>query len=137
MAVTVLLKSKNTEIKGKVAEVSLSSKNTGGQYLVKINLDKTDAKILPGMYTTVKFPIEKTAKITTDKILIPTEIIFTNGDLKGIYTVSQQNTAVLRWIRLGRTFGNQTEVISGLNANEKYILSADGKLFNGAKVTVK
>lgn len=137
MAVTVLLKSKNTEVKGKVAEVSLSSKNTGGQYLVKINLDKTDAKILPGMYTTVKFPIEKTAKVTTDKILIPTDIIFTNGDLKGIYTVSQQNTAVLRWIRLGRTFGNQTEVLSGLQANEKYILSADGKLFNGAKVSVK
>lgn len=134
MEVTVLLKSKNTEIKGKVAEVSLSSIHTGGQYLVKINLDKTNAKILPGMHTTVKFPIANTAKQTSDQILIPTEIIMTQGDLKGIYTVSQQNTAMLRWIRLGRTFGNQTEVLSGLNADEKYIVSSEGKLFNGASV---
>ena len=30
-------------IKGKVTEVSTSAKNTGGQYLVKVALDKTDA----------------------------------------------------------------------------------------------
>jgi len=40
-------------------------------------------------------------------------------------------------LRLGRTFGNQIEVLSGLSSNESYIISADGKLFNGAKVTIQ
>ncbi|QRM90616.1 efflux RND transporter periplasmic adaptor subunit [Lacinutrix sp. WUR7] len=134
-AVDVLVKSINKTIKGKVAEVSTSAKNTGGQYLVKIDLDKTDANILSGMFTTVQFPVER--KATSSMVLIPTEAIVTNGQLSGVYTVSQSNTALLRWLRLGRTFGNQVEVLSGLNADEAYIVSAEGKLFNGAKITIQ
>jgi hypothetical protein len=36
-----------------------------------------------------------------------------------------------------KTFGNQVEVLSGLSANEQYIVSAEGKLYNGAKVSVQ
>ena len=54
-----------------------------------------------------------------------------------LYTVSQTNTALLRWLRLGRTYGNQVEVLSGLNTDESYIVSAEGKLFNGAKVSIQ
>ncbi|WP_299101608.1 efflux RND transporter periplasmic adaptor subunit [uncultured Winogradskyella sp.] len=133
--VDVLVKSINQTIKGKVTEISTSAKNTGGQYLVKIDLDKTEAKILSGMFTTVQFPVERKAK--TAMVLVPTEAIVTNGQLSGIYTPSQSNTAMLRWLRLGRTFGNQVEVLSGLNADEAYIVSAEGKLYNGAKISIQ
>ncbi|MFD0988478.1 efflux RND transporter periplasmic adaptor subunit [Mariniflexile jejuense] len=133
--VDVLVKSINQTIKGKVTEVSTSAKNTGGQYLVKIALEKTDANILSGMFTTIQFPVERKAK--SELVLIPNEAIITNGQLTGIYTVSQRNTAILRWLRLGRTFGNNVEVLSGLNADEAYIISAEGKLYNGAKVSIQ
>lgn len=134
-SVAVLVKSINKTIKGKVVEVSTSAKNTGGQFLVKIDLEKTDAKILSGMFTTVQFPVEKKAK--SELVLIPNEALITNGQLSGVYTVSQSNTALLRWLRLGRIFGDQVEVLSGLNADETYIVSAKGKLFNGAKVSIQ
>ncbi|WP_452233236.1 efflux RND transporter periplasmic adaptor subunit [Lacinutrix sp. MEBiC02595] len=130
--VDVLVKSINQTMKGEVTEVSTSAKNTGGQYLVKIELEKTDAKILSGMFTTVQFPVERKAKSTM--VLIPKDAIITNGQLSGVYTASQSNTAMLRWLRLGRTYGNQIEVLSGLNADEAYIISAEGKLYNGAKI---
>ena len=38
---------------------------------------------------------------------------------------------------VGKTFGDQVEILSGLNANDQYIISAEGKLFNGAKVSLK
>lgn len=133
--VTVLVKSINQTLKGKVAEVSTSAKNTGGQYLVKIALDKTEANVLSGMFVTVQFPVEK--KSTIQMVLIPTDAIITNGQLSGVYTVSQSNTALLRWLRLGRTYGDQVEVLSGLSADEGYIVSAEGKLFNGAKISVQ
>jgi hypothetical protein len=44
MAVKVLVKSSNANLTGKVSEVSSSATNTGGQYLVKINL-KTITKV--------------------------------------------------------------------------------------------
>lgn len=131
--VDVLVKSINQTLKGEVAEVSTSSKNTGGQYLVKIDLDATEANILSGMFTTVQFPVER--KSQTQMVLIPTEAVVTNGQLSGVYTVSQSNTAILRWLRLGRTFGDRVEVLSGLNADESYIFSAEGKLYNGAKIS--
>ena len=84
------------------------------------------------MFTTVQFPIER--KATSEMVLIPTEAIVNNGQLSGIYTVSQSNTALLRWLRLGRTYGDQVEVLSGLNSDESYIVSAEGKLYNGAPI---
>ncbi|MFK5880002.1 MAG: efflux RND transporter periplasmic adaptor subunit [Flavobacteriaceae bacterium] len=133
--VEVLVKSINKTLTGVVSEVSTSANNTGGQYLVKITLNKTDAAILSGMYTNVKFPSNK--KIATNKVLIPLNVIVKNGQLRGVYTVSQNNTAILRWLRLGKTFGNEIEVLSGLNADEQYIVSAEGKLYNGVKVAIK
>jgi RND family efflux transporter MFP subunit len=135
ITVNVLIKSLDKTIKGKVTEVSTSAKNTGGQYLVKLDLEKTDVHILSGMFTTVQFPVERNVK--SELVLIPNEVIVKNGQLSGIYTVSSSNTALLRWLRLGRTYGNQVEVLSGLNADESYIVSAEGKLFNGVKVSVQ
>ena len=139
MPVTVLVKSNNTTISGKVAEVSVSAKNTGGQYLVKINLAKTSNKILSGMFVNVQFPIENknqtTAKTTT--VLVPQSALVHQGQLTGIYTVGTGNVAILRWLRIGKSTGDQVEVLSGLSANEQYIVSAEGKLFNGAKVSAQ
>ncbi|MBU3821543.1 efflux RND transporter periplasmic adaptor subunit [Flavobacteriaceae bacterium XHP0103] len=132
-AVSILVKSINKNIAGKVTEVSSSAKNTGGQYVVKVALDKTNESILSGMFVTVQFPVESSG--TSKVVLVPQEAIVTKGQLSGIYTVSESNTALLRWLRLGKTFGDQVEVLSGLSPEEAYIISADGKLYNGVKVS--
>ena len=138
MKVNVLVKSINQEVEGKVSEISLSAKNTGGQYLVKIDLNKSEAKILSGMFVNVQFPVEKKENVkASDKILIPVTAMVKEGQLKGVYTIGSGNVAILRWLRIGKTFGNQVEVLSGLSANEQYIVSAEGKLFNGAKVSIQ
>lgn len=133
--VKVIVKSSDLILPGTVTEVSTSARNTGGQFLVKVALDKTDAAILSGMYATVQFPIEK--KTDTTSVLVPEEALVKRGQLTGIYTVSQSNTALLRWLRIGRTFGGNVEVLSGLSADENYIISSEAKLYNGAKLTIK
>ncbi len=132
--VDVLVKSLDRSIKGKVTEISSSSKNTGGQFLVKVELERTDANILSGMFTSIQFPVER-KQDSTLMVLIPQSAIVKNGGLKGVYTVSGQNRALLRWLRLGKTYGDKVEVLSGLNADEQYIVSADSKLINGTKVS--
>ena len=57
MPVSVLVKSSNEKLSGKVSEVSISATNTGGQYLVKIDLGKTDNTVLSGIFVNVKFPV--------------------------------------------------------------------------------
>jgi len=138
MPVTVLVKSSNANLTGKVSEVSLSATNTGGQYLVKVNLDKTDSSVLSGMFVNVQFPIEnKKQAAQNDSVLIPQSALVKQGQLTGIYTIGTGNVAILRWLRIGKNFGNQVEVLSGLSSNEQYIVSADGKLYNGALVSIQ
>ena len=80
MPVKVLVKSSNDRLTGKVSEVSSSATNTGGQYLVKINLDKTDNSVLSGMFVNVQFPIENKVQVAkTEMVLVP-ETALVNKD---------------------------------------------------------
>lgn len=140
MNVKVLIKSTNQEVAGRVVEVSGSAKNTGGQYLVKINLNAQNKNILPGMFANIQFPVEnknRNIASVTDKVLVPKSALVEQGQLTGIYTVGTGNVAILRWLRIGKTFGDQVEVLSGLSSNDQFIVSAEGKLYNGAKVSIR
>ena len=135
MAADIMVKSIDKSFKGNVIEVSSSAKNTGGQYIVKLSLENTNESILSGMFANVVFPVENpnvTAKNTI--ILVPKKAIINQGQLNGIYTVNNDRIAILRWLRLGKTFGDQVEVLSGLSAGENYIVEAQSKLYNGAKI---
>ena len=139
MKAKVIVKSTNQELSGTVTEVSGSAKNTGGQYLVKVNLNNVGSKVLSGMFVNVQFPVANKQQVatTSDKVLVPETALVKQGQLTGIYTIGNGNTVILRWLRIGKTFGNQVEVLSGLSANEQYIVSAEGKLYNGAKVSIQ
>ena len=139
MPVKVLMKSTNNEVTGTVDEISRSATNTGGQYLVKINVPQS-RDYLPGMFVNVVFPFKRSGSVNQDfqeSVTVPKSALVENGQLTGIYTVSSANTAMLRWIKTGKTLGDQVEILSGLNSKEPYIVSANGKLCNGAKVQVK
>jgi hypothetical protein len=70
-------------------------------------------------------------------VLVLQSALVKQGQLTGVYTIGNGNVAILRWLRIGKTFGNEVEVLSGLSANEQYIISADGKLYNGALVSIQ
>lgn len=139
MSVEVTLKSLNKTVSGTVSEISKSAANTGGQYMVKINIHNGSG-LLPGMFVNVQFPFKNSGKINKDfqeSMMIPKAALVENGQLTGIYVVSSQNTAVLRWLKTGKTMGDRIEVISGLNPKETYIVSSNEKLYNGAKIQIK
>lgn len=137
MSVKVIQKNTGEELEGTVDEISMSAVQTGGQYVVKIDVKGED--ILPGMYVNVVFPVEKVAdqSFDSESVFVPKDALVKNGQLTGIYTVSQSGTAVLRWVEIGKDLGDQVEVLSGLSNDEAYITSANGKLYNGVKVSLK
>ncbi|WP_372751027.1 efflux RND transporter periplasmic adaptor subunit [Labilibaculum sp.] len=125
----------DVKIKGLVSEVNPSSQYTGNQFEAKIVLQPSkeqQSNLFSGMYANVL--IEKGAM---PSIMIPEKVLVHKGQLTGIYTVSESGTAMLRWLRLGKTIGNQVEVLSGLSDGEKYIISYQGKIWDGAKLTIQ
>jgi len=135
MPVDVLIKSTNIQLQGSISEISHSSKNTGGQYLVKVTLNNDYKNILPGMFATIQFPINKVKK-GQNSITIPTSSLIRRGELVGVYTVNKQNIALLRWLRIGKTFGENTAILAGLSIGESYVLTASSTVTNGVKLQI-
>lgn len=131
----VLIKAFDSEINGTVEEVSVSSNNTGGQYIVKIDLDDHKHKLYAGMFSTITF--ESLENVQQQKILIPENSLITKGELKGIYTVGVNNNAILRWLRIGRKYENKYEVLSGLDIGDKIITSSNSRLYNGSPLIIQ
>jgi len=135
----VKIKSADKSFTGKITQLNPSSQFTGGQYLVKISIPEGEKKTLySGMFVNVSIPVAHRAVVSKpDVIMIPQSAIVNRDELTGIYTVSNDNKALLRWIRLGKQYGDKVEVLSGLAKDESFIESANGKLYNGVPVTVK
>jgi RND family efflux transporter MFP subunit len=134
----ILVKSTGKSFKGKIIQINPSSQFTGGQYLVKVSVpDSAKSFLNPGMYVNVSIPIHHAVSQITDMILVPSSAIIYRDELTGIYTVSDDNKAMLRWIRTGKSYGDKTEVLSGLSKDERYVLSSGGRLFNGTPVSIK
>jgi len=88
------------------------------------------------MFASVSIPGKDNRQQKTGVALVPLSAIINRDELTGIYTVSANNTAMLRWVRLGKTYGDKVEVIAGLSKDEKFIGSSGSKLYNGAPVVV-
>lgn len=133
-SVKVDVKSLNKRIEGTISELSPSSTLTGGQYAVKIAIDSKEKENLrSGMYAGI-YISGKVVKQEMKGVWIEKTSVVKREQLTGVYVVGSNNQAMLRWIRLGKEIGEQVEVLSGLNANDRIIKQADGKLYNGKKV---
>jgi len=134
----IQIKSTGKLVDGKIIQINPSSQFTGGQYIVKISIPTTAKKdVYAGMFASVSIPVKDFRQVKNDVVLVPSSAIINRDELTGIYTVSAINTALLRWIRLGKTYGDKVEVISGLSKDEKFIGSSESKLYNGVPVVVK
>lgn len=120
---------------GQIIEINPSTNNTGNQYQAKILVTVPEgctARLYSGMYADVLFEYG-----TQEIILVPQKSLIHKGQLVGLYAVSQSGNALLRWVKTGKTNGDNIEILSGLSNGEKYIESSNSKLFDGALVSSK
>lgn len=98
-------------------------------FMVKVDLPKT-----PGLKTGMfgRFQLDKGL---TQTILVPSAAVVERGELSSLYVVGSDQTARLRWVKLGRRFEQQVEVLSGLNEGEQ-VLSDGSRGVDGAAVQI-
>ena len=134
----VTVKTTGATFTGTLSEVSPSSQFTGGQYMAKVAIPDTETKNLKaGMYVNVFIPrTGDEAASSSSSLTIPLESVIKKEDLTGVYVVGTDSIVSLRWIRLGKTHGDRIEVLSGLNKEETFVVKAEGRVYNGVKVSV-
>ena len=136
-AVSVDIKSINRRFAGTITQLNPSSQFTGGQYIIKISIpEKEKQGLYAGMYANILIPSANKTAVQNDAVFVPVSCIVNKDQLTGLYTVDNNNKAVLRWVRLGKTSGDRVEVLTGLSKDEAYISHADGNLYNGASIKI-
>ncbi|PWD98390.1 efflux RND transporter periplasmic adaptor subunit [Marinilabilia rubra] len=121
-------------VKGVITNISPSSKFSGPQYEILIGLmpDEGQASaVKSGMFANVKLHHG-----TEQVIEVPSDLIVKRGQLTGIWMVSPQDKALMRWIRPGRELNGKTEILSGVKSGERYITEHDARLYDGILVEV-
>lgn len=98
--------------------------------LAEIDLQNTDGKILPGMFATVSFAV----KNSKPPVLLPGNALVVRTAGPQAYTVDANNVAHLHSVTLGRDYGTDVEVVSGLQAGDHVILSPSDSVQDGSKV---
>lgn len=134
----IIIESIGKHLKAEVSEVSPSSQMSGGQYQVKVRIPDAEKNGLhSGMYAKVSIAVSGQSGDADHRVMVPASAIVNKDQLNGLYTISEGQTALLRWVKLGGKEGEQVEVLSGLTSDEKFILAAEGKLYNGVPVVIK
>ena len=98
-------------------------------FIVKVDLPKTPG-LKSGMFG--RFQLDKG---TSQTILVPASAVVERGELTSVFVVGTDRIARLRWIKAGRRFDQQREILSGVNAGER-ILMDGSRGVDGASVQI-
>lgn len=97
-------------------------------FRVKVALPEVPG-LRAGLFCRIVIPIGKTTAI-----LIPKTAVVHHGQLTGIFIVDPENIARFHLIRTGYAFGDRVEVLSGLNAGQRYVVQPGTDIKDGVKV---
>jgi RND family efflux transporter MFP subunit len=99
---------------------------------VELEVDNAKGELFPGAYTEVHF--QTPASATTVRIPAGTLLFRTEGTQ--VATLTPDNHVELKSVNLGRDFGTELEVLSGLEPNEMVVLNPPDSLEAGVQVRV-
>jgi len=86
---------------------------------IRLDLPAGTAYAAPGMFARVWLPVTGTAVESGERVFVPSKAIVRRAEMTGVYVVDASGKPVLRQVRLGRTTGESTEVLSGIAAGER------------------
>jgi len=114
---------------GKLVRTSEAIDQASRTLLVEVDVANPTGEILPGAYSEVHFKLPSPAST----VVIPvTSMIFRSEGLR--VAVVRNNHAVMVPITLGRDFGTEVEVVSGLDGKEKVVTNPPDSLVDGQEV---
>ena len=117
---------------GKVISTSEAVSPDSRTMLVELQVDNSKKEILPGSYATVRIPQGVLGKVL---ILPDNTLIFRGKDLQ-VGVVDAKGVVQLRDVKVGRDFGIQSEILSGVTESDKVIVNPSDSLTTGTIVHV-
>ncbi|MEI6513275.1 MAG: efflux RND transporter periplasmic adaptor subunit, partial [bacterium] len=118
----------NSNIIGRVAEISPKGDSTSHTFIVKINLP-AEAGVRAGMFGRARFRIGQ-----EPGLLVPSTAVWEREGLNYIFVIST-GKAQLRLVTIGESSGSFIPILSGLTSEERVVISNRERLTDGSSVT--
>src|SRR5205807_2169580 len=117
---------------GKVISTSGAVSPDSRTMLVELQVENSMNEILPGSYATVRVPQVALGKLVT----LPDNTLIFRGKSVQVGIVDTKGVVQLRDVKVGRDFGVQSEILSGVTESDKVIVNPSDSLTTGTTVRV-
>lgn len=117
---------------GKVISTSEAVSPDSRTMLVQLQVDNSKNEILPGSYATVRIPQSALGKV----LILPDNTLIFRGKGRQVGVVDAKGIVQLRDVKVGRDFGVQSEILSGVSESDKVIVNPSDSLTTGTTVRV-
>jgi membrane fusion protein, multidrug efflux system len=102
--------------------------------LAELIIDNRNHELLPGAYTEVHFRVPDAEGSASYRV--PANALLFRGDGLHVATVDATGHVVLKAVEIGRDYGAAVEIVHGLAANDRVIVSPPDSLTAGVVVRV-
>lgn len=116
-------------VKGRIIEIVPAIDQISRTFRIKIAVEAPQLK--SGLYARVMLPLGK-----KEILLVPHKSLKEKGQLTGVYTVNTSGVIAYTLVRTGKLFGDNVEVLSGINAGESVITGGMDKALDGGIVSI-
>jgi RND family efflux transporter MFP subunit len=120
----------NVSLSGKVVQIVPVADPASRSFLVKVDLP-ADARLRSGLFGRARF-----SRGERPALLIPRTSLVERGQLQGIYVLDANQIAGLRYVTLGKSAGEQIEVLSGLQDGEKVVGVPGDRELGGKRIAL-
>lgn len=117
---------------GTVTYISPAANSTTLLYPVEIYIEKTDDRIKPGMFASLKLVVER----RENTISVPLNAVLEKGGDKFVYVVDDKNVPHKKVVETGIKNDENVEIVSGVQNGEKVVVVGQSFLSDGSKVNV-
>ena len=130
-AVTVRMDALDQDLPGKVSQILPAADSNTRSFLVKIDLP-ANPRLHSGMFG--RALISRGQK---SAVLARRSSFVTRGQLEAVYVVEASGAAALRYVTLGNSYGDDVEVLSGLDGSETLIANPANQELAGKKIEAR
>lgn len=117
----------------KVVSTAGSIDATTRTLLTELEADNPKGELLPGSYSQVHLPLPTGLKTWR----VPSNALLFRGDGLHVATVDAQGQVHLNTVAIGRDYGAEVEILSGVSAQDRIILNPPDSILAGAIVKVR
>lgn len=103
-------------LRGVVSQILPAGDPQTHTFTVKVDLPMTPG-LKSGMFGRLELD-----KGVTQTMLVPPSAIVERGEMTSVFVVGSDQIGRLRWVKVGRRFDKQSEILSGVNVGERMLL---------------